>query len=74
MEAVRRSAGRAGKSKGRGAGRAKKATSRVFRKLAGYTVTVENGRGIEPGGIAEALELALASVRAEIGERDQAAT
>jgi len=73
VEAVRRTAGRAGKPKGRGAGRAKRATSRVFRKLAGYTVTVENGRGVEPGGIAEALELALASVRAEIGERDQAA-
>ena len=62
---------RASKPKGRGASKTRKVTSRVFRKLAGYTLTVENGRGVEPGGLAEALELALAAVRAEMTETDQ---
>jgi ParB family chromosome partitioning protein len=65
VEVVRRTSGR---GKGRGAGNAKRVTSRVFRKLAGCTVSVENGRGLEPRVIAEALELALAAVRFEIGE------
>jgi ParB family chromosome partitioning protein len=71
VEVVRRTSGRRGK--GRGAGNAKRVTSRVFRKLAGCTVSVENGRGLEPRMIAEALELALAAVRSEIGEDGQAA-
>lgn len=60
-------------AKGRGPGKGRKVTSRVFRRLAGYTITVENGRGIEPAGLAEALSLALAAVRAEMGGGDQAA-
>ncbi len=71
VEAVRKVSAR--KAKGRGATKARKVTSRVFRKQAGYTVTIENGRGIEPGGLIEALELVLATVRAELAEGDQVA-
>lgn len=53
-------------------GRGRKLTSRVFRTPASR-VTVELKKGDGLGAIAEALELALAAVRAEIGERDQAA-
>ena len=48
VEAVRRVAGRQNNPKGRGPSKGRKASSRVFRKLVGCTVTVENGRGLEP--------------------------
>ena len=43
-------------------GKAKKVTSRVFRKLAGCTVTVENPKGLDAGVIRAALIAALAKL------------
>jgi hypothetical protein len=70
-EAVRRASGRP-KAKGQ-AGRARKVTSRTFRKVAGCTVTVENARGLDPGVIRAALADALARADAELSAGDQAA-
>jgi ParB family chromosome partitioning protein len=52
-----------GKSKGKA--RARKPTSRVFRKAAGYTVTVECPRGVDADGIRAALADILARLEAE---------
>jgi ParB family chromosome partitioning protein len=71
VAAVRRATG--GKGRGRARGKASKPTSRVFRKAAGCTVTVENGKGLEPATVAAALEAALSTVRAELGANGQAA-
>lgn len=69
VDAVRRASG---KPKGRGAGKGRKMTSRVFRKAAGCTVTVENGRGLDVDTVRAALTAALASIEAE-AERQTAA-
>jgi ParB family chromosome partitioning protein len=68
VEAMHRASGRSAKGKGRGA---RKPTTRVFRRAAGCTVTVENGRGLDPGTIRAALAEAVARLDAESG--DQAA-
>lgn len=68
VEAVRRATKRAPKAKGRAA---RKPTSRVFRKVAGCTVTVENGRGLDPEMVRAALAEAMARFDSEAA--DQAA-
>jgi ParB family chromosome partitioning protein len=70
-EAVHRAAGRSAKGKGRGPGRKK--TSRVFRKAAGCTVTVENTRGVDEAVIRAALADVLSRLDAERPPADQAA-
>jgi len=72
QEEVRRASGQLAKAKGRGGARVRRLMSRVFRSPASR-VTVELRKGEGLGAIAEALELALAAVRAEIGGGDQAA-
>lgn len=62
VEAVRRASGRPTKGRGRGA---RRATSRVFRKAAGCTVTVENARGLDPAMIRAALAEAMSRLAAE---------
>ena len=44
VEAMRRASGRSARGKGRGGC---KPTTRVFRRVAGCTITVENGRGLQ---------------------------
>ena len=66
VEAVRRASGQPAKGKGRGA---RKPTTRVFRRVAGCTVTVENGRGLDPALTRAALAEAIARLDAE-GEAD----
>ena len=70
VEAVRRASGRSAKGKGRGA---RKPTTRVFRRVAGCTVTVENGRGLDPATIRAALAEAMARLDAESGAGERAA-
>jgi ParB family chromosome partitioning protein len=48
-----------GKPKGRGVAKGRKETSRVIRKAAGCTVTVENGRGLDDDLVISALKSAL---------------
>jgi ParB family chromosome partitioning protein len=66
VEAVRRVSKRPAKGKGRGA---RKPTTRVFRRAAGCTVTVENGRGLDPEMIRAALAEAMARLDAEAGNQ-----
>jgi ParB family transcriptional regulator, chromosome partitioning protein len=64
VEVIRgRKLGRKGKETGTG-----KVTSRVFRRVAGCTVTVENGRGIDSDRARAALVESLARLSAETGE------
>jgi ParB family chromosome partitioning protein len=70
VEAVRRASGRSARAKGRGA---RKPTTRVFRRAAGCTVTVENGRGLDPAMIRAALAEAIARLDAEAESEGQAA-
>jgi ParB family chromosome partitioning protein len=72
VQAVRRSAGAKPGLKSRGASKVRKVTSRVYRRMAGCTVTVENGRGLDPRTIAAALREALAAADAEEAALDQA--
>jgi hypothetical protein len=58
------------KGKGRGA---RKPTTRVFRRVAGCTVTVENGRGLDPEMVRAALTEAMARLDAEAEPEGQAA-
>jgi ParB family chromosome partitioning protein len=60
--------GGSGKAKGRGL---RKPTSRVFRKAAGCTVTVENARGLDPEMVRAAVADVLARLDSEAA--DQAA-
>jgi ParB family chromosome partitioning protein len=60
-DAVKRAA-RSPRAKGK---TARKPTSRVFRRMAGCTVTVENARGLDPAIIRAALAEALACLGAE---------
>ena len=66
VEAVRRASGRPAKGKGRGAHRP---TTRVFRRAAGCTVTVENGRGLDTALTRAALAEAMARLDAESAEQ-----
>jgi ParB family chromosome partitioning protein len=73
VEVVRRAAGRTGKAKGRGAGKGKKLTPRVFRSPTAR-VTVEllrKAAGAE--AMLELLREAVRTLEAELGARDQAA-
>jgi ParB family chromosome partitioning protein len=70
VEAVRRASGRPAKGKGRGG---RKPTTRVFRRVAGCMVTVENGRGLDPEMIRAALAAAIARLDAEAETGGQAA-
>jgi len=70
--AVRESAGRASKGRGRGSGKARKVTSRVFR-AAGFKVTVENRRGVDATATLAALRKVVAQLEAEFSADDQAA-
>jgi ParB family transcriptional regulator, chromosome partitioning protein len=70
VEAVRRASTRPAKGKGRGA---RKPTTRVFRRVAGCTVTVENGRGLDPALTRAALAEAIARLDAEAQPDGQAA-
>ncbi|CAN5620141.1 hypothetical protein BH23PLA1_BH23PLA1_40150 [soil metagenome] len=68
VQTIRQMEGRpkTGKAKkGRG-GKPRKITSRTFRLVNGYKVTVDRPAGIEPETLAAALEQALAMVRSEI--------
>jgi ParB family chromosome partitioning protein len=68
IEAVRQAAGRRLSRKtvkGRGA-KARKITVRTFRTSAGYKITIENRRGIEPASLAAALRETFDRVEAEI--------
>jgi ParB family transcriptional regulator, chromosome partitioning protein len=66
VEAVRRASGRPAKGKGRGA---RRPTTRVFRRAAGCTVTVENGRGLDNALTRAALAEAMARLDAESAEQ-----
>jgi hypothetical protein len=70
IEPVRRASGRSAKGKGRGA---RKPTTRVFRRVAGCTVTLENGRGLDPEMVRAALAEAIARLDAEAESEGQAA-
>ncbi len=73
VEAVRQATGGNGKTKGRGVARGRKTTSRVFRKVAGCTITVENSRGLTPELTRAALLDAIARIDQELAAGDQAA-
>lgn len=77
VAAVRRASGRASgaTSKGRGAGRGKgrKVTSRVFRTAAGWRVTVECRKGIEPCATVTTLREVLDQAEAELAAEGPAA-
>ena len=66
VEAIRRASGRPARGKGRGS---RRPTTRVFRRAAGCTVTVENALGLDPAMIRAALAEAMASLDAEAGEQ-----
>ena len=66
VEAMRRASGRSAKGKGRGG---RKPTTRVFRRVVGCTVTVENGRGLDPASTRAALVEAIARLDAESAEQ-----
>jgi ParB family chromosome partitioning protein len=68
VEAVRRASKRPSRGKGRGA---RRPTTRVFRRAAGCTVTVENGRGLDPEMVRAALAEAMARMDAEAGESEE---
>jgi len=70
IDEVRRSTGRKSKGKGRGV---RKPTSRVFRKAAGCTVTVENPRGLDAATVRAALAEAMNRLDADEAEGGQAA-
>jgi ParB family chromosome partitioning protein len=66
-ERVRREAGRPPGGKGGGAkAKARKVTSRALRTSAGYKITAEHRRGVEPEGLLAALREAVAVVEAEV--------
>jgi hypothetical protein len=77
IEAVREASGRSVRSagvKGRGAkAKARKVTSRTLRTSAGYRITAEHRRGVEPETLAVALREALSQVEAELRGRGEAA-
>lgn len=62
VQAVRRASGRLAEGKGRGV---RKPTTHMFRRVAGCTVTVENGRGLDPASTRAALVEAIARLDAE---------
>jgi ParB family chromosome partitioning protein len=62
---VKRSAARSPRAKAAKGKPARKPTSRVFRRMAGCTVTVENARGLDPALIRAALSEAIACLGAE---------
>ena len=66
IRAMRRASERPARGKGRGA---RRPTTRVFRRAAGCTVTVENGRGLDPALTRAALVEALARLDAESAEQ-----
>jgi ParB family transcriptional regulator, chromosome partitioning protein len=67
---VRREAGRSSGGKGRGAkAKPRKVTSRTLRTSAGYRITVEHRRGVEPEGLAAALREATERAEAELQGR-----
>jgi ParB family chromosome partitioning protein len=70
VQAVRRASGRPARGKGRGG---RKPTTRIFRRVAGCTVTVENGRGLDVAMIRAALAEATARLDAEAEPGEQAA-
>lgn len=70
VEAMHRASGRSARAKGRGV---RKPTTRVFRRVAGCTVTVENGRGLDPAMIRAALAETIARLDAEVESGGQAA-
>jgi ParB family chromosome partitioning protein len=70
VEVVRRASGRSARGKGRGT---RRPTTRIFRRVAGCTVTVENGRGLDPEMIRAALAEATARLDAESESEGQAA-
>jgi ParB family chromosome partitioning protein len=70
VEVVRRASGRSARGKSRGA---RRPTTRVFRRVAGCTITVENGRGLDPAMIRAALAEAIARLDAESESEGQAA-
>ncbi len=70
VEAVRRSASR---SRGGTRNRSRKPTSRVFRRIAGCTITITNTRGLDPATIRAALVEAIARIDADIESENQAA-
>jgi ParB family chromosome partitioning protein len=73
VEVVRRTAGGKAKGKGRGAGKGRKVTTRVFRKVAGLTVTFESLRGVDAKSILAALAEIKARVEMEVGDGQAAA-
>jgi ParB family transcriptional regulator, chromosome partitioning protein len=70
VQAVRRASVRPAKGKGRGV---RKPTTHVFRRVAGCTVTVENGRGLDQALTRAALAEAIARLDAEAEPDGQAA-
>ena len=66
VQAVRRASGRPARAKGRGA---RKPTTRVFRRVARCTVTVENGRGLDLAMVRAALLESMARLESEAGEQ-----
>lgn len=72
VEAVHRAAGRPARRQGRGSGRGRKATSRMFRGAAGK-VTVELRKGAGDDAIVALLEEALAQAKARSAGAGQAA-
>jgi ParB family chromosome partitioning protein len=70
VQAVRRASGRPDQRKSRGV---RKPTTRLFRRVAGCTVTVENGRGLVPELVRAALVAAIARLNAEAEPGEQAA-
>ena len=75
IEAARAIQGRAGpgKAKGRGAAQGRQVTRRTLRTPAGYKVTVEHRRGVDPDGLIAALREALGQAEAEHRGREGAA-
>jgi ParB family chromosome partitioning protein len=72
VAAVRQATGKPARSKGRGAGKARRITSRVFRTAMGKaTVELRKGSGNEV--IRDVLEEALRAIKAELGEATQEA-
>jgi hypothetical protein len=71
IDEVKRTTGRKANAKGRSP---RKPTSRVFRKVAGCTVTVENPKGLSAEVARAALLEALARLEAEASAGDPVAT
>jgi len=74
VEAVRRTAGRADRAKGRGvAGKPKKVTSRTMKTTGGAKVTVERAKGLDDAGTVDALRDALRQAEQRLEGRQDAA-